>query len=64
MKSESKQARAIRQFEALKPQLMKLLLGAPDYGISGMTFHFFKEEVTRIIFKFEESVLPVEDETL
>ena len=57
---EAKQARATRQFFALKSQFMKLLLGAPDYGISGMALHFFDGEVTRIVFKFKESVLSTE----
>ena len=61
---ETKQSRAIQQFTVLKSQFMKLLLGAPEYGVSGITLHYFNGEVTRMIFHFEESVLPVKDETL
>jgi hypothetical protein len=64
METESKQERALRQFEKLRPEIIKLFLGAPDYGISGMTLHFYNREVTRIIFNFEESIIPLENETL
>jgi len=57
---EQKQERAIRQFESLKPELLKLFLGSPEYGYSSLVVHFYEGEITRLIFGYEESVIPCE----
>jgi hypothetical protein len=58
MEELKKQERALRQFKELKQELLKLFLGAPDYGFTSLTVHFYEGEVTRLIYGFEESVIP------
>jgi hypothetical protein len=56
--TESKQARALRLLEQLRPEILKNFLVSPEYGFSSLTVHFYEGEVTRLIHTFEESVIP------
>jgi len=61
IKTEKKQDWAVQQFNALKPEFIKLLMGAPEYGSTKLTIHFYEGSIKRIVHKYKESVL-VEDE--
>ena len=54
-KDKDKQQWAIAQFEALKPQFISLLLGAPEYGVTSLSIVFHDGTVKRLIRKYEES---------
>ena len=62
-KAETKQEWAIQQFNALKPEFLKLLLGAPEYGATKLTLYFYEGSIKRIVHKYKESVIPVENES-
>ncbi len=62
MDNENKQAKALAQFEQLRPEILKLFLGAPDYGFTSLTVHFHKGTVKRVVHGFEESIIPAENE--
>ena len=59
---EDRQTRALQQLEELKPEILKLFLGAPDFGITSLKIHFMDGAVKRIIRKYEESVVPAGNE--
>ena len=58
IQQETKQAKALRQFEKLRPELLKLFLGAPDYGTTSIAVYFFEGEYTRVMHGFEASFIP------
>ena len=62
--AESKQEKALRQFEKLQPELLKLFLGAPDYGSTRVAIHFYEGAVTRIVHGFKQSIIPIESEAM
>ena len=61
-KPETKQDWAIRQFKALTPEFMRILLDAPEYGAMRLTIHFHSGAVKRILHEYKESRIPVENE--
>lgn len=54
---ENKQSKALRQFEELRPELLKLFLGAPDYGITKLAVYFHGGAIKRIVHSFKQSVI-------
>jgi len=62
MEAENKEERAIRQFEILKPQILKLFLDAPKFGVTSLAVHFMDGAVKRITHYREESVIPEQNE--
>jgi len=61
-KADKKQEWAIQQFNALKPEFLKLLLGAPEFGATKLTIHFYEGSIKRIVHKYKESTIPVEND--
>jgi len=55
---ETKQERALHQFEEWKHEILKLFLASPEFGTTSLTVHFMCGDVTRIIHRYEESVVP------
>ena len=62
MKPESKQDRALKLFDNLKPEILKLFLGAPEFGSISLTLIFHNGAVTRISHGFEQSLLVADNE--
>jgi hypothetical protein len=57
-KQENKQTRALRQFNLLRPEILKLFLGAPEYGTTKFVVHFQNGEISRISHGFKQSIIP------
>jgi hypothetical protein len=58
MSGPTTDARAEAILEELKPQLLKLIEGAPAYGLIGFELIFHEGELTRFITKAEVSRKP------
>ena len=53
---KDKQQWALKQLEILRPQFLRHLLGAPEYGVTTISIFYHDGEVKRIVQRYEESV--------
>ena len=58
MEARTDEARAVLLLENIKPELLKLLKGAPAFGSVGVDVVFHNEEITRILTRMEISRKP------
>jgi hypothetical protein len=58
MEARTNEDRAILLLEYIKPELLKLLKGAPSFGSVGIDIVFHNEEITRILTRMEISRKP------
>ena len=61
-KNESKQDWALRIAKKLNPLLLELLMSCPEYGIGSLSVVLYEGSVQRVIRRYKESILQVEDE--
>ena len=60
--TEDKQKKALQLLDDLKPQLLRLILGSPSFGMTYMRIHWMDGEVKRTVLGFRESIIPVDSE--
>ena len=59
---ENKQKWALSVLEELRPQFLKILLGAPSFGITSVKIYWHDGEMKRVHIGCRESYIPVSNE--